>query len=81
VFAYSANNWNIKNVHGNVREWTNDCAGKTSARAQCENGIVRGGSWRSTKGEIAFHSKQTLPVASMDDQTGFRIVRDIDAVN
>jgi formylglycine-generating enzyme required for sulfatase activity len=88
VDSFAANPWGLYNVHGNVWEWTEDCAndsntgnptdGHARATGDCTRRVLRGGSW--------FNSPQMLRSAvrvwnypdfrSID--TGFRVARMLD---
>src|SRR5262249_46980469 len=52
VDSFDPNPWGLYNVHGNVREWTEDCSdsgtpvdGRPRTTGDCGKRVSRGGSW------------------------------------
>lgn len=75
----------LVNMLGNVREWVQDSwqPGYVGAPVdgQPVNGsdtkVVRGGSFRSDREDLRLGARKKLDSSSYDDETGFRIVRDL----
>lgn len=85
VDSFEPNPWGLYQVHGNVREWTQDCwkdsnsgnPGDGSARASgdCTQHVLRGGSWIGdpTHLRAAYRSKDAANYRSK--LIGFRLGR------
>ena len=85
-FDSHANRWGLNDVHGNVREWVEDCYGLsakiptdgTARRVEsCFARIVRGGSWRKHPFYVrsAWRGAEE-PLVGFDD-LGFRLAQDL----
>lgn len=73
VTAYPPNAFGVYQMEGNVWEWTQGCGD-----AHCQNRVVRGGSFESTPGEVRVASRMLLAANRRRDDTGMRVVRDVD---
>jgi formylglycine-generating enzyme required for sulfatase activity len=85
VGSFEANPWGLLNVHGNVREWTEDCwndsnqgnPGNGNARTtgDCSLRVVRGGSWSGIPRILRAASRGKDPSDSRGSVVGFRLAR------
>ena len=83
-----ANAFKVKDMIGNVGEWTLDCNtlnlrdaptdGSADLRGSCNQRAVRGGSWFSGPGDLRYASRLMLRRGDRNDFTGFRVVRKIE---
>ncbi|MGC1520174.1 MAG: SUMF1/EgtB/PvdO family nonheme iron enzyme, partial [Steroidobacteraceae bacterium] len=82
----SANNWKVKHVAGNVREWVSDMwfenynGAPTDGSARAGSGplrVVRGGSYRDTLPKLRTAARDKLDMNTKDALTGIRLVREI----
>jgi len=81
-----ANKFGLKDVHGNVSEWTEDCANDTYAGApkdgsawlqgNCLSRVFRGGSWLYGARMARSANRDWLVGDDRKDYIGFRVVRD-----
>ena len=84
----NANAAGLKDVIGNVAEWTLDCNtlnlrdaptdGSADSRGSCGQRVTRGGSWFSGPSDLRFASRLMQRRGDSNDFTGFRVVRNID---
>lgn len=84
----NANSFGLRDMAGNVQEWTLDCNtlnlrdapvdGSADARGSCGQRAVRGGSWFAGPDDLRFTARQMLRRGDRNDFTGFRVVRRID---
>jgi hypothetical protein len=76
VMSFSANKWQLYDLHGNVQEWTGDCAvaASTSLQDRCDQAIVKGGSWFTNHLALSIQAKQVLQKNARSHTTGFRLV-------
>lgn len=83
--SLSANGFGLRDMVGNVAEWTTDCNtlnlrdapvdGSADARGSCGQRVVRGGSWFSGADDLRYSSRTMLRRGDRNDFTGFRVVR------
>lgn len=83
----SANPFGLRDMIGNVAEWTLDCNtlnlrdapvdGSADARGSCGQRVVRGGSWFSGPDDLRYSARTMLRRGDKNDFTGFRVVRKI----
>jgi ribosomal protein S8 len=76
IMSFSANQWQLFDLHGNVQEWTSDCvaAASTSLQERCDQAIVKGGSWFTNHVALSTLAKQALQKNARSHTTGFRLV-------
>ena len=82
VATRKANRWGIFDICGNVAEWTwntyRDSSisdPKNPAGAKSVAAVLRGGSWKSTYGQLRVTAREPVESADFaDSRTGFRIV-------
>ena len=85
VGSLSANKNGLKDMLGNVQEWTLDCNtlnlkdaptnGDADLRGSCNQRVVRGGSWFSPPTGLRFTTRENQRRGDSNDFTGFRVVR------
>ena len=85
VGSFSANAWDLHDVHGNVWEWVEDCwnASYTGAPADgsawesgnCSARVLRGGSWYSGPGVLRAALRFRYSTGGRNVSVGFRIAR------
>jgi formylglycine-generating enzyme required for sulfatase activity len=86
VGSYSANNFGLSDMHGNVWEWVQDCWHGSYANApingeswetNCKemSHVLRGGSWRDYPGSLRSASRRWNTPVDRDETFGFRIAR------
>ena len=83
----SQNKFGLRDMIGNVGEWTLDCNtlnlrdaptdGKADQRGSCNQRVVRGGSWFSGPADMRYASRLMQRRGDSNDFTGFRVVRKI----
>lgn len=88
VGAKPINNFGLHDVHGNVAEWTADCAsdtynsapvdGSANTRGNCTSRVFRGGSWDHWPRMSRAATRDWLTDADRKDYIGFRVVREIE---
>ncbi len=82
-----ANGFGVKDMIGNVAEWTLDCNtlnlrdaptdGGADLRGSCNQRAVRGGSWFSGPNDLRFAARLMQRRGDNNDFTGFRVVRKV----
>lgn len=82
-----ANKFGLKDMIGNVAEWTLDCNtfnlrdaptdGRADQRGSCNQRVVRGGSWFSGPSDLRYTARMMQRRGDSNDFTGFRVVRKI----
>ena len=86
VGSFPANAWGLHDVHGNVSEWTQDCAyghyadtptdGSAWETDDCADRVMRGGAWISTRASVRSASRSTFPADERRyGDNGLRVVR------
>ena len=89
VGSFAANNWGLRDMLGNAREWTEDCwnhgyaelpsDGSAWEYEDCAMRVQRGGSWSSTSSALraAFRIRRTIRPGSSNREAGvgFRVAR------
>jgi len=80
-----ANDFGVKDMIGNVAEWTQDCNtlnlrdaptdGSADSRGSCNQRVVRGGSWFSGPADLRYAARLMQRRGDSNDFTGFRVVR------
>lgn len=88
VGMLGANKFGVKDMIGNVAEWTLDCNtlnlrdaptnGNADQRGSCNQRVVRGGSWFSGPPDLRFSARLMQRRGDSNDFTGFRVVRKIE---
>ena len=84
VGKYAANSFGLHDVHGNVWEWVEDCAGSYvdapndgSARTglDCQSRVLRGGSWGGHPRNLRSQNRLKLGTEYRNSIVGFRVAR------
>ena len=80
-----ANKFGVKDMIGNVAEWTQDCNtlnlrdaptdGTADSRGSCNQRVVRGGSWFSGPADLRYAARLMQRRGDSNDFTGFRVIR------
>ena len=88
VKLLNANGAGLRNIIGNVAEWTLDCNtlnlrdaptdGTADSRGSCGQRATRGGSWFSGPADLRYSARLMQRRGDSNDFTGFRVVRRID---
>jgi formylglycine-generating enzyme required for sulfatase activity len=86
VGSFRPNGFGLRDMIGNVWEWTSDCASDSLSQAarggpaDCApdgNRILRGGSWSDPPDRLRLAARIAGPPAARDQIVGFRLVREI----
>ena len=89
VGSFPANAYGLHDVHGNVREWVEDCwhgsyrgapadGSAWTVGKSCERRVLRGGSWYSVPQGLRSADRGRLPAGVRYGFTGFRVARTLD---
>ena len=83
--SLSGNKYGLKDMIGNVAEWTLDCNtlnlkdaptdGSADLRGSCNQRSVRGGSWFSGPSDLRYSTRLMQRRGDSNDFTGFRVIR------
>lgn len=84
----ASNAFGLYHVHGNVREWVEDCwhpdyhGAPGDGRAWifdgiCEERVIRGGSWRASDLFARFSHREEVDARRRYDSIGFRVAREL----
>ena len=87
VGSYQPNGFGLWDVHGNVREWVQDCwhdnyngaprnGGAWEGR-NCGRRVLRGGSWLDTPETLRSANRDRLAAGDRSSSVGFRIARSL----
>lgn len=87
VGSFEPNAFGLSEMHGNAEEWVQDCwvgtyegaptDGAARGREPCEEGVLRGGSWRSPPTELRCGARKSWVRTFRKDSFGFRVARDL----
>jgi len=85
VKSYAKNGFGLYDMHGNVREWTQDCSNTSYKKApndgsawtsgDCSQRILRGGSWYNDSGSLRSAVRSRFPASTRYGSFGFRLVQ------
>jgi formylglycine-generating enzyme required for sulfatase activity len=86
VDSFAPNPWGLYQVHGNVAEWVEDCAGdyrnepaggQASPAGPCGTRVLRGGGWGIPAQHLRSASRASSDAAMRSITFGFRIARNL----
>ena len=87
VGRFAANAFGLYEMHGNVREWVEDCwhenyrgapaDGRVWAGGDCTYRVVRGGSWGSSPQNLRFAKRFRNSPSVRYNSFGFRLIREL----
>ncbi len=87
VGSFAANRWGLYDVHGNAREWVQDCwnesyrgapsDGAVWSRGDCDYRVLRGGSWLYIPGWLRAAKRDRNVPTERDVSFGFRLARPV----
>lgn len=85
IYSSEANPFGLMQVHGNVREWVEDCwnaslaglpkDGSARRTGDCNSHVVRGGSWADEPKDLRSAARSWEVTAERRAQIGFRVAR------
>jgi formylglycine-generating enzyme required for sulfatase activity len=85
VGSYPPNAFGLHDIHGNVWEWVEDCWNDAYSGApingsawmvgQCDQRVLRGGSWDSGSMSVRAASRIWYPIYMSEFSVGFRVAR------
>lgn len=85
VDSFQANPWGLYQVHGNVREWVEDCwhdsyngaptNGSVWVGGNCGGHVVRGGGWPDYDYDLWSAARGSISTTDRDSDNGFRVAR------
>lgn len=86
--SYTANNYGLYDVHGNVYEWVEDCLSNNYANSpkngepilvdssKCFLRVLRGGSWFDNPGSLRLAWRYSKSPWDLSSIIGFRVAAD-----
>ena len=85
--SYPANAFGLYDMHGNVREWVQDCwnnsykgapsNGSAWLSGTCTRRVLRGGSWYSAGRGLRAANRNWIPADNRYSEQGFRLAQDL----
>ena len=85
VGSFGANAWGLHDMHGNVREWVEDCWNGSYAGApadgsawragNCAVRVLRGGSWSGRPSNLRAADRNWYTTGNRNFNRGFRVAR------
>jgi formylglycine-generating enzyme required for sulfatase activity len=88
VGSYPANDFGLRDVHGNVSEWVQDCwndtvdgvpaDGSPRMSGDCNYHVIRGGSWAHDIANVRIDARFKAPASGRNPLDGLRVARDLD---
>ena len=85
VGAFSPNAFGLHDMHGNVREWVEDCwnhsyggapnDGSAWRSGNCSMRVLRGGSWSADPGDVRSATRHGFTTGFENGHLGFRVAR------
>ena len=85
VGSFSANGFDLHDMHGNVWEWVEDCwtdsysgaptDGSARTSGDCEFRVLRGGSWSRKPWNVRMANRFRFKADDRNDNNGFRVSR------
>ena len=85
VGSFSSNGWGVHDMHGNVREWVEDCwndsyvgapsDGSAWESGNCRARVLRGGSWYFKPESLRSANRDWNPTEGRYFYNGFRVIR------
>ena len=86
VGSFAANAFGLRDMHGNVSEWVEDCShpkydgapadgSAWTAGGDCLSRVVRGGGWDTSPGNLRSASRGSGRVFTQSNSVGFRVAR------
>ncbi len=74
--TFSANNWGLQDMHGNVWEWVEGCYDEEdSGSSACQQRVIRGGSWYYGPQKLRSADRVKYAPEGRGDFIGFRLAR------
>ena len=89
VGSFKPNAFGLYDMHGNVREWVEDCyvnsyndaprdGSAVLGSADCSSRVLRGGSWSNNPGILRSAARNSDRPDGSDSNVGFRVARTLD---
>ena len=88
VGSFAPNPWGLRDMHGNVFEWVEDCwndsytgaprDGRVWLQGDCQQRVVRGGGWTSIDGNVSASFRMGSNQNLRRHELGFRVARTLE---